>query len=96
MERITIKRKINLLPKAILFIFQILTQLQHSQKDPPKQQLKISCLKKKKQNTKGKKKKKKKRLLQSTFNKPNQSTLLQEIYNLKTLLLLTETDLVEY
>ena len=95
MERITIKRKINLLPKAILFIFQILTQLQHSQKDPPKQQLKISCLKKKSKIQKAKKKKKK-RLLQSTFNKPNQSTLLQEIYNLKTLLLLTETDLVEY
>ena len=94
MERITIKRKINLLPKAILFIFQILTQLQHSQKDPPKQQLKISCFKKKSKIQKAKKKKKK--LLQSTFNKPNQSTLLQEIYNLKTLLLLTETDLVEY
>ena len=58
MEGITIKRKINLLPKAILFISQILIQLQHSQKDPPKQQLKISCFFFLKQNTKGKKKKK--------------------------------------
>lgn len=33
---------------------------------------------------------KKKRLLQSTFNKPNLSTLLQEIHNLKTLLLLRD------
>ena len=75
MEGITIKRKINLLPKAILFISQILIQLQHSQKDPPKQQLKINCFFFKAKYER----QEKKRLLQSTFNKPNQSTLLQEI-----------------
>ena len=82
MEGITIKRKINLLPKAILFISQILIQLQHSQKDPPKQQLKISCFFKKKKAKY--ERQEKKRLLQSMFNKPNQSMLLQEIHNLKT------------
>ena len=60
MEGITIKRKINLLPKAILFISQILIQLQHSQKDPPKQQLKISCFLKKKKKSKIRKARKKK------------------------------------
>ena len=59
MEGITIKRKINLLPKAILFISQILIQLQHSQKDPPKQQLKISCFLKKKKSKIRKARKKK-------------------------------------
>lgn len=50
------KKKLTLPPKAMLFIFQIFTELQCSQEGPPKQLLKIKNTEKNhKQNMKGRK-----------------------------------------